>query len=193
MTDPTTDPVREPSEPSDPADPAIDPGTADPGAVDGADLGEPVGPPRPTLKAAGVWLVLTGLAVALDGIVGGLTMVVIAAVLLAGASIRLLGGLGVALLALAPIAFLVEGVPTASTISPVLVTRSLLPHHLTFSGLVLVSAFALLDLGPHLQAWASAERPVPDDGPPLGTALGIAVVAVVAVGALLACRAVLGA
>lgn len=155
----------------------------------------PVAPvrPRPRARSIGIWLVLTGLAVALDGLVGGLTLVVVAAVLLAGLSIRVLGGLGVALLVLAPIAFLVEGVPTAADISPAVVTRSLLPHHLTFAGLVLVGAFAVLDLAPHLQAWASAERAPQDDGPPLGAVGGVVVVAAVAIGALLACLAVLGA
>ncbi len=149
--------------------------------------------PRPSARAVGIWLVLTGLAVALDGLVGGLTLVIIAVVLLAGISIRVLGGLGVILLALAPIAFLVEGVPTADDISPAIVIRSLLPHHLTFAGLVLVGAFAVLDLAPHLRDWASAERAPQDDGPPLGAVGGVVVVAVVALGALLACRAVLGA
>ena len=153
----------------------------------------PSGPARPGARAVAIWLVLAGLAVALDGVVGGLTLVFIAAVLLAGAPIRIIGGAGVALLVLAPIAFLIEGIPSAASVSPALVTRSLLPHHLTFAGLVLVSAFALLDLAPHLGTWAAAERPRPDDGPPLGTVVGIAVVAVVAFGAVVACRAVLGA
>lgn len=153
----------------------------------------PTAPARPSFRTVGAWLLLVGAAVALDGLVGGLTLVFVAAVLLAGVSIRVIGGVGVALLALSPIAFLIEGVPTSSGISPTIVTRSLLPHHLTFSGLVLVSAFALLDLAPHLHAWATAERRAQDDGPPLGTIAGVAVVAVVAVGALLACRAVLGA
>ena len=88
-------------------------------------------------------------------------------------------------------AFILEGIPATSDISPAIVTRSLLPHHLTFAGLILVSAFALLDLAPHLRGWAAAERPEQDDGPPLGTVGGIIAVAVVAVGALAACVAVL--
>ncbi|HWJ96504.1 MAG TPA: hypothetical protein VNQ33_00010 [Acidimicrobiales bacterium] len=149
------------------------------------------GPVRPSLRAIGAWLLIIGLAVALDGLVGGLAVVFVAAVLLAGLPTRVIGGLGVLALALAPVAFLVEGVPSASDVSPALVIRSLLPHHLTFVGLVLVSAFALIDLAPHLRSWASAERRAQDDGPPLGAALGAVVVGAVALGALLACRAVL--
>ena len=160
--------------------------------VDDAAMAAPP-PPRPSLRAIGGWILLVGIAVALDGLVGGLTMVVIAAILLAGLPKRLIGGLGVALLILTPIAIVIEGVPNADEISPEIVTRSLLPHHLAFSGLVLVCAFALIDLAPHLRGWAAAERPPQDDGPPFGTAVGVALVAVVALGALVACRAVLGA
>jgi hypothetical protein len=150
-------------------------------------------PTRPSPWAIGGWLLLVGLAVALDGPVGGFTMVAIAAVLLAGLPKRLIGGLGVVLLVLTPVAIILDGIPADDEISPEIVTRSLLPHHLAFAGLVLVSAFALIDLAPHLRAWATAERPPQDDGPPLGTAVGAVVVGVVAVGALLACRAVLSA
>ena len=150
-------------------------------------------PPRPRLRAVGGWLLLVGIAVALDGVVGGLALVFVAAVLLAGLPPRLIGGLGVALLVAAPIAIIIEGIPTTSEISPAFVTRSLIPHHLTFAGLILVCAFALIDLGPHLRDWATAERPPQDDGPPLGTVAGAVVVGVVVVGALVACQAVLGA
>ena len=172
-------------------DPAV-PGDASAGPATGAAPNH-VGPVRPSWRAIVAWIVLIGVAAALDGLVGGLTLVVVAAVLLAGLSPRLVGGLGVVLLVLAPIAFLVEGLPTERTISPTIVTRSLLPHHLVFAGLVLVCAFALIDLAPHLRAWATAERTPQDDGPPFGTVVGALVVGVVAVGALLACRAVLGA
>ncbi|WP_421121053.1 hypothetical protein ACE2AJ_07205 [Aquihabitans daechungensis] len=179
-----------------------------PDGTDGADGADAVGtgaserpvpgegvtrPPRPSLWAVGGWLLLVGLAVALDGPVGGFTMVAIAAVLLAGLPTRLIGGLGVLLLALTPVAIILEGIPTDREISPEFVTRSLLPHHLAFAGLVLVGAFALIDLAPHLRDWAAAERPPQDDGPPFGTVIGAVLVALVAVGALLACRAVLGA
>jgi hypothetical protein len=132
-------------------------------------------------------------AVALDGIVGGLTLVVVAAILLAGLPTRVIGALGVLCLALVPVAIIIDGIPSDREISPALITRSLLPHHLAFAGVVLVRAFALIDLAPHLRAWAASEAPPQDDGPPLGAVVGTAVVAVVAVGAVLACRAVLGA
>ncbi len=147
---------------------------------------------RRSLRAIGGWILLVGIAVALDGLVGGLTLVVIATVLLAGLPQRLIGGLGVALLVLAPVAVVLQGVPTAGEISPAFVTRSLVPHHLAFAGLVLVSAFALIDLAPHLRDWAAAERAPQDDGPPVGTLIGAVVVAVVAVGAIVASWAVLG-
>lgn len=164
------------------------------------DLGEPADdagrgaapplPVRPSWRAVVGWLLLVGAAVALDGLVGGLALVFVAAVLLAGASTRIIGGVGVALLVAAPVAILIEGLPSESQVSPAFVTRSLLPHHLTFAGLVLVCAFALIDLIPHLRAWAAGSHPARNDGPPLGTALGVAITAVVAVGALAACAAV---
>lgn len=169
--------------------PETSPGPVPEAPADGA----PELPVRPSLRVVGAWLLIVGVAVALDGLVGGLTVVAIAAVLLAGLPTRWIGGLGVLLLALAPVAFLVEGVPSASDVSPALVIRSLLPHHLTFAGLVLVSAYALIDVIPHLRSWAAADRPAQDDGPPLGAAIGAVVVGVVALGALLACRAVLAA
>ena len=151
------------------------------------------GPVRPSGRAVGGWLVLIGIAGALDGPVGGIALVVVAAVLLAGLPIRLIGGLGVVLLALTPVAIIVGGIPSSSETSPVIVTRSLIPHHLTFAGLVFVSAYALIDLIPHMHVWATAQRPAQDDGPPLGVIAGAVVFCVVALGALAACRAVLGA
>jgi hypothetical protein len=149
--------------------------------------------PRPSGWAIGAWVLLTGVAVALDGLVGGLTLVLVAAVLLAGLPVRLIGALGVLCLVLVPVAVIVDGIPSAQEVSPELITRSLLPHHLAFAGVVLVCAFAVIDLLPHLRDWAVAETPPQDDGPPLGAAVGAIVVAAIAVGALVACRAVLGA
>lgn len=153
----------------------------------------PVGPVKPSGKAIGLWLVLAGIAVAIDGVAGGLAFVVIAAVLLAGLPTRIIGGLGVLALIGAPIAVIIEGIPTDSGVSPAFVTRSLLPHHLTFAGLILVSGFALIDLAPHLRTWADGEHPTQDDGPPFGTIVGAVLVGIVAVGAVVACWAVLGA
>lgn len=199
MTDHEHDDAHEPvAEPLDPApgDALASETAADP--VEATDAGEPstspgASPVRPSLRSAGLWLLLVGGAIALDGLVGGLALVFVAAVLLAGLAPRVLGAVGVALLALAPVAFLIEGIPTSRTISPQIVLRSLLPHHLTFAGLVLVSAYAIVDLLPHLRSWAAAERTPQDDGPPLGAVAGVVVVAAVGLGALLACRAVLGA
>lgn len=177
---------------SDPEHPPTD--TADASAAEPVEPVEPVvGPPRPSLRAVGIWVLATGVAVALDGVIGGLVLVVVAAVLLAGFPKRVLGALGVGLLALVPVAVVIDGIPTSADVSPAFVLRSLVPHHLMFAGLVLVSAFALLDLAPHLRQWADGEQVPQNDGPPLGTVAGAVVVALVAVGAVAACLAVLGA
>ena len=172
---------------------AIDPNLPAPPTPEGAagDAAQP--PARPSLRMVGLWLVLLGVAIALDGLVGGLVLVFVAAVLLAGIKPRILGAVGVALLVAAPISIVIAGVPTSEEVSPEFVVRSLVPHHLTFAGLVLVSAFALIDLGPHLKAWASLPRAAQDDGPPLGSLLGVLVTALVLVAAVLACAAVLQA
>lgn len=159
------------------------------------DPAEPArpGPARPSWRSIALWLVATGAAVAIDGAVGGLALVFVAAVVLAGAPARIIGAVGVVLLAAAPIAVLVEGIPSDADVSPLFVTRSLLPHHLTFAGLILVCSFALIDLAPHLRDWAEGDHPTQEDGPPFGTVAGVAVVAIVAIGAVAACVAVLSA
>lgn len=178
-----------------PETPPTEVGDAAATAPTGGDAPGPAGPARlparPSWRSVGGWLLLVGLAVALDGPVGGLALVFVAAVLLAGLSPRIVGGVGVALLVLAPLAIILEGLPSESQVSPAFVSRSLVPHHLTFAGLVLVSAFALIDLIPHLRAWAAGAHPAPADGPPLGAALGVAITALVAIGAVAACAAVL--
>ena len=146
-------------------------------------------------RALAIWLVIVGIAVALDGLVGGLTMVAVAAVLLARLPVRLLGFAGVALLAAVPVAIFVRGVPSSDNVSPLFVYGSLVPHHLMFSGLLLVCSFAVIDLLPHMESWV-ANAPNADadlDKPPLGLIAGIAVLVVVAVGAVLASLAVLRA
>jgi hypothetical protein len=190
-----TGPDLDPASPADDGRPtAPEPPVSEPPVSD-APVSDPgvTGPARVSWRAVAAWLVVAGAAIAIDGLVGGLAMVFVAAVLLAGISTRVIGAVGVALLAAAPVAILVEGVPSQSSVSPAFVSRSLVPHHLTFAGLILVGAFALIDLAPHLRAWAEGEHPAQDDGPPLGTVGGVVAVVVVAVGALAACWAVLGA
>lgn len=141
------------------------------------------------------WLALIAIGVALDGLVGGLAMVAVAAVLLAKVSPRALGAAGVLALVAVPVALIIQGIPTAADVSPAIVSETLVPHHLMFVGLVLCSAGAVLEMRPHLAEWrASAVRSDADlDGPPpLGVLVGVAVTSVVALGALWAIAAVLG-
>jgi len=98
------------------------------------------------------WLALLVGAIALDGWVGGVVAVVVAVVLAARLSPRVLGALGVVAIFGSLVAVLVDGVPSPSEVSPAFVSRSLLPHHLMFAGLVWVGAWAVLDLVPHLVA-----------------------------------------
>lgn len=102
--------------------------------------------------ALGVWCVLTGLAVALDGVTGAVVGVLVAAVLLARLSPRLLGGLGVASLVGVPLEVMARGVPKPADVSPFFVAGSLWPHHLMFAGLALVGSGAVLDLIGDLRA-----------------------------------------
>lgn len=186
MTDQPRDRPTEAAEPSETT-----------GVVGPSDAAEPAEVvrrvPRPKLRSVGLWLLLVGGAIALDGVVGGLTLVLVAAVLIAGINPRVLGALGVVALLGAPVAVLLRGLPGADEISPLFVVGSLVPHHLTFAGLTLVSAFALIDLAPHLETWATTPRAPQDDGPPLGALLSTAVAIVVALAALWACAAVLQA
>lgn len=145
-------------------------------------------------RSVGSWTVLLGAAVLLDGVVGGLVVVVVGAVALARLPWRILGGLGVVALVAVPLVVLGLGLPATDEVSPTFVSRSLAPHHLAFAGLVWVGAWAVLDLLPHIAAAAAA--PHPDDPRPAPTSrrrrlAGAVLVAVVAVGAVAASVAVL--
>lgn len=135
-----------------------------------------------TARRVALWAALVAGAVFLDGLVGAAVVLVVAAVLVAGAPRQVLGGLGVVALFGALVAQLALGVPSPSEVSPDLVSRSLLPHHLTFVGLVLVGAWAVLDLVPHRAP--AQEAPSAPTAAPVPRAAGWALVAVVAVGAL---------
>ncbi|HRW37077.1 MAG: hypothetical protein KDB04_17925 [Acidimicrobiales bacterium] len=145
--------------------------------------------PRPSLVAVGGWLLLAGAATALDGLVGLAVAVLVAAVLLAGGSPRSLGALGVAALASVPIVVLGRGLPSDDEVSPFFVAGSLWPHHLAFGGLVLVGAWAVLDLGHQLRHAPPDAVPAVPGRPPLRVA--VVLVAIVALGALAASVAVL--
>lgn len=152
----------------------------------------------PAWRPLGAWVLLLAVTVALDGLVGGLAAVVVGAVLLARLPARIVGALGSVALLAVPIVVVILGIPTAEEVSPAFVTRSLVPHHLTFVGLVWAGSWAVLDLLPHLVATpepVALEAGGAGDGSS-STAERIAaavVVLVVAVGAVLACAAVLQA
>ena len=110
------------------------------------------------------WCVLTGLAIALDGVTGAVVAVVVGAVVLARLPRQILGGLGVLALLGVPIAVVRHGVPNPSDVSPLFVVGSLWPHHLMFAGLALVGCEVALDLADHMRATAArgarvGERP----------------------------------
>lgn len=144
---------------------------------------------RGALAPVGAWLLLAGACTALAGLAGLATAVVVAAVLLARLPHRVLGALGVAALAAVPVVVLGRGLPSEGEVSPFFVAGSLWPHHLAFAGLVLVGAWAVLDLRVRLAASPPDAVPAPPPRPPL--VVGVVLVAVVAVGATVATLAVL--
>jgi hypothetical protein len=153
---------------------------------------------RPDAAAVGAWSGLLGVAVLLAGWVGVVGAVCVAAVVLAGLPRRVIGLVGLGSLACVPLFVLLAGLPARSEVSPAFVTDSLWPHRLAFVGLLLVSTWAVLDLGPHLQRGGDevgSDRASDGsaDPPVLPPAVAVGVVAVVAVGAVVASLAVLGA
>ncbi len=154
--------------------------------------------PRPGRRSVLLWVACAAVAVALDGVVGGLVAVVVAAVLLAGLPPRSLGGLGVVALAAVPFAVILQGVPTTQTVSPGFVSATMWPHHLAFAGVVWAGAGAVLDLWPHLASLresAAAADPVAAREPVASwpVPLRVAVVVGVAIAAAVASVAVMGA
>jgi hypothetical protein len=150
-------------------------------------------------------LALAVVATALDGAPGALAAVIVAATVLAGVRPRSVGLVGLLALAATPVVVLLDGVPSRNEVSPAFVSRSMWPHHLTFVGFVLLGAAVVMELGPALRAHLHDDvvpPGVPADAPdapvagPLGRApasLRVALVVVVALGALAACIGVLQA
>lgn len=101
---------------------------------------------RAWVRPVGTWLVLLGVAVALDGAWGAVVCVVAAAILLARLPRQILGGIGVLCLLGVPIAVVANGIPSDEDVSPLFVVGSLWPHHLMFAGLSLVGVDAVLDV-----------------------------------------------
>ncbi|MFN8018207.1 MAG: hypothetical protein U0P45_08795 [Acidimicrobiales bacterium] len=149
------------------------------------------------MRAAAAWTAFALVAVALDGPVGGIVPVIVAAVLLARIQIRAIAALGVVALALAPITVLWGGLPAADEVSPRFVLDNMPAHHLTFAGLLLVGTWAVLDMWPAMHARAKGAQEVPptpvDQPPNPPLVVGIVVVAAVAALMFVLCQAVLGA
>ncbi len=212
MTEPTDpDEGHEPTEPAEPAGaigPAEPPGSNESEGDEATPTPSPTtqGVGRPSVWAALAWVVYAAGAVALDGTVGGLAAVAVAAVVLADLPNRWLGAAGVVAVAAVPIVVLFDGVPTDAEVSPSFVSRSMIPQHLMFVGLAWVGASAVRSVLPGLrrhrddpeqpvpQADGSAELPAPVEPlGRLGTAARVVLVAVVLVSALAASAAVLAA
>ena len=121
---------------------------------------------RARLEVA-VLAVLALVAIALGGFVGVAVVVVVAAVVLSGTRLDVLGGLGVALLVAAPLVVLVNGLPSDGEVSPGIVTETLVPHHLVFAGLALVCTWVIVDVGPRRVREPRNEASV-DEAPPGG-------------------------
>ena len=153
------------------------------------------------LRPVGAWVALFGLCVVLDGVVGAAVAVLVGALLLARVPVRWLGVAGVVALAIVPIVVPGGGLPGTGEVSPTFVSRTLVPHHLTFAGLVLASCWAVLELVPRLGVRPGAGEGQVDPGggggavgdPRARLVAGLLAVGAVAVGAVLAVQAVLQA
>lgn len=173
-----------------------DPMEADASTTDLDDGAETEPAPRPAVRSVlpgwrgtAAWLVLTGLATALDGWTGLIVSVGIAAALLAGARPRSLAAAGVVCAALVPVWVLSSGSITAEDVTPALVTESLIPHHLAFAALLLLVVSVVLQAGSASAADDAMAAHVAEAGP-LGStslALRLATVGVSVVLALAVC------
>lgn len=160
--------------------------------------------PRPSVATRGgaaAWVGLLALTFVLDGLPGTTAALVVGVVVLARLPRRWIGRVGVAALVAVPAVVVAGGVPTEAQVSPAFVSRSMWPHHLAFVGLALVCTAAVLELLPSLRGLRRAGVVHADDTDPahrvpfarLPDAARLAVVAVVAVGLLVSCVAVLRA
>lgn len=140
-----------------------------------------------------VLIALAVAAVALGGLVGLAVVVAVAALRLSGASPAIVGGLGVALLVAAPLVVVGNGLPSDAQVSPGIVTDTLLPHHLVFAGLALVSVWVVFDVAPRRVREPGPEVTDPGDGPGGPLWLRRVVFALVVVAAVAASVAVLQA
>lgn len=167
------------------------------GAPDVAPTVDRVATPRGVLAWVGLVLVLA----ALDGLPGTVAALVVGVIVLARLPRRWIGLTGVAALVAVPAVVVAGGVPTEAGVSPAFVIRSMWPHHLAFVGLALVCTAAVLELLPSLRALRVAAVVHDDERDPTHRApfgswaawLCWSVTAVVAVGLLVACVAVLRA
>lgn len=121
---------------------------------------------RPNVRAVLGWIAYAAVLGFLDGVPGMAAAVVVGVVFLAGLSRRVIGVVGVACLAAAPLAVVIAGIPTEASVSPKFVARSLWPHHLTFVGMALVCTAAVVDLAPRLRALRQSGVIHPEDADP---------------------------
>jgi len=142
---------------------------------------------RPSRRGLAGWLALAAVAALLDGWVGLLAPFVVAVVV--GARLRrsVLGAIGTFFLALAGLGVLLDSSGDRSDVHQAFVTRSLVPHHLTFLGLALVCTWVVLDLAPHLTGGRAGEPGTPEPAPLAGRSARLRVVLVVV--AWVACAA----
>lgn len=178
------------------AEPGTDGGTA-------ADTVDEVAPrvAVATRRGLAAWVGLLALCFVLDGLPGTTAALVVGVVVLARLPRRWIGRVGVAALVAVPMVVVAGGVPTEAQVSPAFVSRSMWPHHLAFVGLALASTAAVLELLPSLRGLRRAGVVHADDADPahrvpapaLPDVARYAVVAVVAVGLLASCVAVLQA
>lgn len=143
----------------------------------------------PAWRTLVAWLVITGVVVALDGWTGLVVGVGIGAALLAGVRPRALSAAGVVCAALVPVWILSRGSVTTEDVTPALVVESLLPHHLAFSALVLLTVSVVLQAERAPVSDVSSAPPVANAGPlgASGSTVRWAVVVVSGVLALVVC------
>lgn len=139
-------------------------------------------------RSVGIFLILAGVGLALDGFVGAGSAVFVAAVILAGLPRRHVGLAGVIALALTPLAVLVQGLPDDNEVSALFVTDAMIAHHFVFVGFALLASWVVMDVRASLGETITELPSDPED--PMPKPLALAVIGVVAALAVVASVAV---